>query len=399
VAAPRARGALTDARRNVVTVAKREFVERFRDRSFLISTGVVLLILLAVTVLPRLLGFGDPSTWKVGLVGGASAPLAQAVPAAQQAVDARIEVRTLSSAAAEAAVRDGQVDLAVVDGARLLALDDPPPPLVALVRSAVREQGVQRALVAAGVSPEVVRRAQAVPPLPLTALERRGDPVREAAARFGSILLYFQLLTYGMWVAAGVVEEKASRVVEILLAAIRPAHLLAGKIIGIGLLGLTQLAFLALVGVGASVAFGLVQLPASLAGTAAVVLGWFVLGFAFYAGAFAVAGAIVSRQEELQNTATPLSLLMVAAFLVSLGAAEDPGSLLARVVTFLPPVAPLVVPLRVAAGEIGALEQVAAVVVMVAATVAMVPLAARIYAGAVLRTGGRVKLRQALQSG
>ena len=394
-----------NARENVVNVARRELVERVRDRTFLISTAVVVVILLIITVLPSLLGADERPRYTVGLVGAGAAPLAEALAGGGQAIGADVQVRRLPDAAAAAvALRAEELDLAVVDGRRLVALNEPPESLVGLVQAAARDLRVQSALRAAGVAPATIREALAERPLPLATLEPRrqgqdpGAGPREVVARFGSFVLYLQLITYGYWVASGVVEEKASRVVELLLATIRPAHLLAGKVIGIGLLGLGQLAFLALVGLGAALALDVIDVPASVLGTVATVLLWFLLGFAFYACAFAVAGAIVSRHEERQNTTTPLTLVMVAGFIVAVIAGGEPDSTIARVASFLPPVAPLVMLVRTAITEVPAWETVASVAVTAAATVALVPLAARIYAGAILRTGGRVKLRQALRS-
>jgi ABC-2 type transport system permease protein len=142
-----------------------------------------------------------------------------------------------------------------------------------------------------------------------------------------------------------------------------------------------------------------ISVPASALGTIGWVLAWFLLGYAFYSSLFAVAGAIVSRQEELQNTATPLNLLMVGSFLVAfLGAGSNPGSTLATVSSFLPPVAPLVMPVRIAAGEAAAWQVAASVGIMLVSIVAVVLLASRLYEGAVLRTGARVKLGDAWRS-
>jgi ABC-2 type transport system permease protein len=129
------------------------------------------------------------------------------------------------------------------------------------------------------------------------------------------------------------------------------------------------------------------------------VLLWFLLGYGFYSSLFAVAGAIVSRQEELQNTAAPLNLLMVGSFLVAfMGAGSNPGSTLATVSSFLPPVAPLVMPVRIAAGEVPAWQVAASLGIMLVSIVAVVVLASRLYEGAVLRTGARVKLGDAWRS-
>ncbi len=154
-----------------------------------------------------------------------------------------------------------------------------------------------------------------------------------------------------MWVATGVIEEKASRVVEILLSAIRPRQLLAGKIAGIGLLGIVQLAFIATYAIGLSLVIGALELPGTAVGIALVVLAWFVMGFAFYAGLFAVSGSLVSRMEELQNAMVPINLIIFVSFFISIGALEYPDSTLSVVASVLPFSSALAMPVRIALGS------------------------------------------------
>jgi ABC-2 type transport system permease protein len=381
--------------------ARRELVERTRrDRSFLISTLITLAILVAIIFVPKLFGSDDPQEFDVGLVGSASQPLGQALTAQGEAAGVRIRTQQPATAAeAEAAVRDDSLDLAVVDGRELVAKAEVDEQLSLLVQSASRAARAQQTLKAAGVPPDQIQAALAPPPLPTRSLE----PVDEDAqskrtiATVAVFLLYGQLIGYCFTVAMGVVEEKSTRVVEVLLAAVRPVQLLAGKIIGIGLVGLLQLIIIGVVGLVVATASGAITLPPDSAGTIGSVLLWFLLGFAFYSSMFAVAGAIVSRQEELQNTATPLNLLMIAsffvAFSVSLGSGAD--STLARVSAFLAPVAPLIMPARIAGGDAAPWEIAASLAIMLISIVAVVLLAARLYEGAILRTGARVKLRDA----
>jgi ABC-2 type transport system permease protein len=381
--------------------ARRELVERTRrDRSFLISTLVTLAILLAIIFVPKLLGADDPTEFDVGLVGAASQPLGQALTAQGEAAGIRINLQSPASAAdAEAAVRDGKLDLAVVDGRELVVESEPDEQLSLLAQAASRAARAQQTLQGAGVDPAEIQAALAPPPLPVRSLEPVDEDVRSkrAIATVAVFLLYGQLIGYCFAVATGVVEEKSTRVVEVLLAAVRPVQLLAGKIIGIGLVGLLQLAVIGAVGLAVAVATNTITLPPDAAGTIGSVLLWFLLGYAFYSSMFAVAGAIVSRQEELQNTATPLNLLLVASFFVAFSASVGGGgdSTLAKVSTFLPPVAPLIMPTRIAGGDAAPWEIVASLAIMVVATVAVVLLAARLYEGAILRTGARVKLRDA----
>jgi ABC-2 type transport system permease protein len=377
-------------------VARRELTERTRERSFIISTVVTLLILCGFIVIPKVFFSDRTTTWDVGLVGAAS--LARPLETQAPLVGARVRVHQVADvAAAEAALRDGDLDLAVVDGRQLLAESDPDDRLVALVQAASRLARAQAALAEANLSEQQITDALAPPPLPVRTLEA-SDPERRAnrAIAFPAVLLlYGQLIGYGYTVAVGVVEEKATRVVEVLLSTIRPVQLLAGKIIGIGLVGLVQLLIIGGIGLAVAVGIDAIDLPPGAFATLGMVLLWFLLGYALYSVLFAVAGATVSRQEEVQNTSTPMSLVLVASFLAAISALNNPDGTIATVTSYLPPTAPLVMPVRVAAGAASGWEIVVSVLLTLAAIAVLVPLSARLYSGAVLRTGARVKLRSA----
>ena len=195
-----------------------------------------------------------------------------------------------------------------------------------------------------------------MPPLAVTALDPP-DPdsdTRRSAAFFGVLLLYFQLIGYGVWVALGVVEEKSSRVVELLLATLRPWQLLTGKVVGIGLLGLGQLVLTGLVGIAAALGTGAIDVPSGIAGVAGQVIIWFLLGFAFYACLYAALAALVSRQEEVQNVTAPLSILLVGSFFLAITALNSPDGGLAKVTSIVPPFSTMVMPIRWAAGDVPA---------------------------------------------
>ena len=379
-------------------VARRELVEQVRGKSFLISTAITLVILIAIIVVPRLFGVGRPETFDVGVVGGTSARVGQALVAQASAAGVKVRLQQPADlAAAETAVRDGKLDLAIVDGRELLVKADVNEQLSLLAQSASRTLRAQERLAAAGLDQAEIQSTLAPSPLPVRSLEPvdQTERSKRAIATVSIFLLYGQLIGYCFAVAMGVVEEKATRVVEVLLAAVRPVQLLAGKVVGLGLVGLIQLTAIGAVGLTVAIAVDAISLPAGALGTIGWVLVWFLLGYAFYSSLFAVAGAIVSRQEELQNTAAPLNLLMVGSFLVAFMGAGNAGSTLATVSSFLPPVAPLVMPVRIAAGEVAAWQVAASLGIMLVSILAVVLLASRLYEGAVLRTGARVKLRDA----
>jgi ABC-2 type transport system permease protein len=387
------------ARRLWPIVARREFVERARDRGFQVSTAITVLLLVGVIVISAV--FNRPTSFDLVVVGEGSDALGQQVRAAADALGIEVSVRELADEAeARQAVGAGDADAAVVDAGRIVVRAEPPDQLVGLIQAVSVRERSRQALIAEGLSSEQVDAALAQSPLPVDALEPVNAESRETAAVafVGVLLLYGQLFAYGYWVAAGVVEEKSSRVVEVLLATLRPSHLLRGKILGIGLLGLAQLLLIGLVGLFASSAVGTLEFPSGAIATVGLVLVWFVLGFFFYATMFAVAGSIVTRQEDLQTTMTPLTILIVGSFFIGLSATSNPDSTLAVVASLLPFSSPLVMPTRIALGDAATWEVVASIAISVAATAALIPLATKIYSRALLRPG-RVRIRQVLRAG
>jgi ABC-2 type transport system permease protein len=377
-------------------VAAREISTRVRDKNFLISSAVLLVLIVGVMVFQVVVA-GNGSTTTIGVVGG-DQNLSRALVAQGEAAGTDVELRELpDEATARTAVDDGDVDAA------LLAADPADPRLLvertgdtaeAVAQGAVATVSTAQQLAAAGL--------QLVPPprVAVVALDPDAENRQQATvvAIIGVGLLYFLLILFGQFVAQGVVEEKSSRVVELLLATMKPWQLLAGKIIGLGVLGLAQIVAIGVVGVGGALAFDVVSVPGQLIGTVLSVVAWFVLGYAFYASVFAVAASLVSRQEDLGSVLTPTSILLVAGFVIAIQASGDPSGTLATVTSYIPGMSPLVMPVRIAAGEAAWWEVLVAVVLMLVAITAIVRLGGRVYAGALLRTGGKLKLREALQA-
>jgi ABC-2 type transport system permease protein len=352
-------------------VAKRELRERTREKSFLISTGINVAIIVAVIVLASVLD-SDGTTYKV------AGDQAVVEAAAKSAQGTDVKVVPVSVDDVRAALEDGSIDAAVENG-RIVSKDKPPDDLVALLQAGNLAQG------------------EPPPPLRVSTVEPVDEDAdaKSAYTFFIVLILYGQLLTYGYWVSAGVVEEKASRVVEVVLSTIRPSQLLAGKVIGLGLLGLGNLLLIFGVGLGAAKVAGALDIDGAVLGAAALALAWFIVGYAFYACAFACAGALVSRQEDLQSTMTPITVMILVSFFVAFAVRESPDGTLAHITAFIPMTAPLTVPPRIVTGDIPGWEIVASLVVTAGAAALLIPLAARIYAGGILRTGSALKLRDA----
>ena len=376
-------------------VAWREIQTRVRERSFLLSGALSLLMIAAITLLPALLS-PDEGPTRVAATDERGSRIAAAAVAPPGEPQAGVVVERLTPAAARRALADGEVK-AIVSARGVTFREAPSEPLVAALEAAQTRLQASEALARAGLDGRERRAVLAAAPLDVEVLDPQ---YAEAEARAGVafvtvLLLYAQLLTFGYFVASGVVEEKASRVVELLLAAIKPRDLLAGKVLGIGLLGLIQLAVIAAVGISTASATGALEVDAEVISAVALAVVWFILGYAFYATLFACAGALVPRQEELQAATMPLTLTILVGFFLSFAVLQDPNGTLARVSAFVPPLAPMTLPPRIALGEATAVEMAGGVVVCVLAILILVPLAARIYSGGLLGTRTRVKLREA----
>jgi ABC-2 type transport system permease protein len=380
----------------ITLVARREITQRIREKSFLISMAVTVTLVVLVAVVPPLFGFGGKQSFTVAVTDDASLAVAKTAQRSAKAFDTELKVRGPSAGDASAAVAAGKVD-AVLSARGLHAQDEPDATLVGLIENARREVEQSQALKRAGLSEAQAQRALNPPALKVTTSEPV-DPERDRKGTFAFVAvlaLYAQLLTFGYLLASGVVEEKASRVVEVLLATIRPRDLLAGKIVGLGYLGFVQMLVIGAAGLAAAAATGALDVDADVLLAAALAVGWFVLGYAFYAGLFACAGALVPRQEELQSSMTPLTMMILVSFFLAFAVLDNPDGTLARVTSFIPFCAPMTMPPRIALGEASALEIVSAFAITAASAALLVPLAGRIYSGAVLRTGSSVKLRDA----
>jgi ABC-2 type transport system permease protein len=178
----------------------------------------------------------------------------------------------------------------------------------------------------------------------------------------------------------------------------KPWQLLSGRVLGLGVLGLAQIVVISVVGLAGAIGFGVVAVPAQVIGTVAGVVAWFILGYAFYASVFAAAASLVSRQEDLASVIMPTSILLVGGFVIALQAAGNPTGRLAVVTSFIPGLSPMVMPVRQAAGGAALWEVLVAALVMLAAIAVVVRIGGRVYAGALLRTSGKTKIREALRA-
>jgi ABC superfamily ATP binding cassette transporter permease len=232
------------------------------------------------------------------------------------------------------------------------------------------------------------------------------DPPRYDAADFGprygmlltiDVLLIAVIMAGGQIVAMGVVEEKSSRIVEILLACVRPTSLLAGKVLGTGTAVIVQYGLIGIVAGVTAKAAGV--LPDTLPGLDSVLIAmvmWLVVGYAIAAVAYGAAGSLVSCQEDAPNVTTPLTMIFMVPYMLTFAMISDPSKMIYHVLAYIPPFSSWLMPARLVIGESSWAEQLVALAIAIATLPLLVRLAATIYTRAVTRTGARVRLKEAL---
>ncbi len=380
-------------------VATREIQQRLRGRIFRVATIVMLVVIAAAIVIPTLGGNGNDHT-KVGITGPLTSADRSAIVAVGKQTDTTVEIVSEPTAAtARDDVRSGNVDLAVIDGREVIVdralttSDDSTTAQTA--RALALVLGEQRAFAAAKLSPAQQATLAGSGPVTIAGLKpAKGSDADQGTAVIGLILLFVMLSQYGTWTLMGVMEEKASRVVEVLLAALRPNQLLGGKVLGIGALVFGQATILVGFALGLGAAVGSDVLNGTAPVVVVSVLCWLFLGYAFYSWVFAAAGSTVERQDQVQAIAFPITIPLLIGYVSSITAvSSDHASLYVTVLAYLPPTAPFAMPVLVSLHAASWWQFTLSALITVGSTVLLARFASAIYRRAVLRTGGRVKLR------
>jgi ABC-2 type transport system permease protein len=360
-------------------VARREIRLRARTRVFLTTTAVLLIAVALAVALPAILSSKNKPD-RIGVVGDTTTISGIVTEAGRLSGGQAVAVPQPSLAAAEAALRSGDLSAVLVPNVATLAQ------LAGLSKLIQTVPGAASA-VAHGVT------------LPVRGLEA---PKTSLSSRltglFTIIIVWILISVYGSQIAMGIGEEKSSRVVEVLLSAVRPVQLLLGKVIGIGLLALAQAAGMLVVFIVAGFASGSSLVHGATLGVVIAGGVFIVLGYAFYCTAFAAAGSLVSRQSDVNSTILPVQLPLIITYALSYTVVYANGaSTFYHVLGFLPPTAPIAMPVLYAAGDVPLWQVAVAAVLTAVGTVWMARIAVRIYANSILRTGPRISFRQAIR--
>ena len=353
-------------------VAEREVKMRLRSKTFLISTGILLLVILAGIVVGGFLAKNTASeTTKVAVVGNAGAGL----------VDGKTFDVTEAAdvAAAEALVKSGDVEAAIAP-----ATDDNPT-------------GVQ-VIFDSEASNTLIMQLSAQPQVTIL------DPDADASAGFllyivslGFGLVFFvSATTFGASIAQSVVEEKQTRVVEILMSAIPVKALLAGKVLGNSILAFGQILAIAALSVIGLTVTGQTELLAGLGTPVVWFVVFFVLGFILLASLFAAAGSLVSRQEDIGSTTTPITMLIMIPYFAVIFFNDNP--VVMTIMSYVPFSAAVGMPVRLFVGSAQWWEPILSLLILAVTAALVILVGSRIYENSLLKMGGRVKLSEALKA-
>jgi ABC-2 type transport system permease protein len=385
-------------------VAGREVTTKMRSKAFVITTVATLVLLIGFALVMKFAGGGSDAT--VGVTSQTSA-LAEPLRAAASRIGENVEVKTVDEEDGRSQVADGSLDaLLVGDGGadgtlRVVVEKDLDGNLRNALNVLSGQLALNQAITDLGGDPAEVQESVANSAVDVEPLEEP-YPYQSEQLVLGivaGILIYMSLLLNGQMVAQGVVEEKSSRVVELLLSTIRPWQLMAGKVLGIGLVGLVQMVVVGGGGLAAALALDVLSISTSAAvGTVVWLVVWYLLGFITYSLVFAALAALVSRQEDVSGVITPALMFVIVGYVIGISVLpSEPDNALAEVLSIIPVFAPTLMPMRLAMGGVPVWEAVLSVGLVLALIPVLVWLAGRIYANAVMRSGARVKLKDALR--
>lgn len=417
-------------------IIRREYVEKVRSRWFLVGTFLGPVFFAAITILPAVLAARTKASSQVTNI--------YVLDASQSPLGARVVTRLTSRPSTDTAAVAGTPRLVVVEPGKLAAaettatravMDKSRQGYIVLTDStlrgetgryagrnassfadlqvlseAVRQSVLSLRLEKAGLNPDTIRA--------LTTVHVRLDPEvvdDRGRGRSGigavivgyvvAFLLYMMIVLYGQSILRGVMEEKTTRVAEVVVASVRPESMLAGKVLGIGAVGITQqivwIASGALLSqlrepIMAKLGAGNIPftMPSLSIGYLAVVLLFYILGYIFYAALFAAVGAMVSNQEDAQQAAIPVTMLLVVSILFMQPMLLAPQSTLSRVMSMIPIASPILMPLRMSLVDVPWYEVLASVGLIALACVGSIWVSARIYRVGLLMYGKRPNFRE-----
>lgn len=378
----------------ITTVAQREMRVALRNKGIMVSVVLTLVLTLAGIGALTLLSGGEGGRPSIAVVG-------MNVPTPEESEV--IFVNVADREAAMTALEMGDDDAALVptgQGWELLSEGGPSPTLLGAATQLVNSQATEEALAGFGVTPEEY--AAALPPTTVLPVDLGADATAEInypavlTVLAGVVVLMFTVMLFAGNIGGRVTAEKSSRVVEIILASVRPMDFLAGKILGNVIFGFLATAVIVIIAAAALAFSGLLEGMEFDWGILAVLLIGFLLGMIFFGSLYAAAGAMVQRTEDLQSTQMPILILLIATIYSATFGFNALDSTWMEVLAWIPPMSVAVAPLQYAAGNFGLGQLLLSYGILALTNLLAIWLVARIYRAAILNNGRRMTWRQAL---
>ena len=388
----------------ITTTAKREV------QILLLKKGVIVTLVIMLLAILGMIGFGTWMKNKDEAEAEAGGPAVATVGIAEQLLDdAGYDARTATDRAeAEQLVRDGDVQAALIvegDTWEVLADGSPSTTILTGLDALSQQQARAETLSTLGISPADYEAASPqINVVPVDINDTEGDDTAQLLPRllttfFALIIVMLTVITFAAQVGSRVTEEKSSRVVELILASVRPLDFLAGKLLGTLIFGfLATTVLLAVGGIGLKVSGLIDGVEVDWSILPILLIAW-LLSMLFFGGLYAAAGAMVQRTEDLQSTQMPIMMLLMACMYISLFGWSNTDSTFMQVVSWIPPFSIFAAPLTYAADDFTAIQLAGSFAIAAVTTVFVVWGAARIYKRTILNNGSVTKWTQVLRRG
>jgi len=414
----------------IFAIIRREYLERVRTKAFWISTLLVPVFLGAVMILPAYLaarGAGEFNVAVLDLTDRFFEPVQSEVDRMLSGDDEKLSITLVRQDPGPdvEATRErlkGEVEGKVYDGMLILPANLPEDgkpeyvapnvsafKLISVLERSVNNVTVADRLTGAGLDPEAVRELTRRPGLTTFKLGKGGEETSDQGQSFilayvFMMIIYVTVLMYGIYVMRGVLEEKSSHVVEVVISTVKPFELMLGKILGIGAVGLTQFliwaALMAAISApGAVAALGVsgMELPAVPAQLLVFFVIYFVLGFLLYGTLYAGIGAAFDTEQEAQNFQGVVTMFLVVPLVLMMQILNQPDGTLAVVLSLIPFFTPMLMFLRMTLTQVPAIQLAASVVFMLAAIVVASWVVGKIYRVGILMHGSKPKLKDLIR--
>ncbi len=414
----------------IMAVIRREYLERVRTKAFWISTLLVPFFLAAVMILPAYLaarGGGEFKIAVIDLTGRFFEPVQEEVERRLSGDDEKLTVTLFEQDAgsdvdATREMLKEEVRAKTFDGLLILPKDLPEdgqpeyvaPNVSAFKLMSVLERSVNNVTVAdrltgAGLDPDEVQKLTRRPGLATLKLGKGGEETSDRGQSFMlayvfMMIIYMTVLMYGIYVMRGVLEEKSSHVVEVIISTVKPFELMLGKILGIGAVGLTQfliwatlMAAVSAPGMTAAVGISGMELPTIPAQLLFFFVVYFVLGFLLYGTLYAGIGAAFDTEQEAQNFQVAITMFLVVPLVLMMQILNQPDGTMAVVLSLIPFFTPMLMFLRMTLTDVPAIQLIASVVFMVGAILVATWIVGKIYRVGILMHGSKPKLKDLIR--